>query len=151
MPCPVRWMKCSARPAPASTSRAARSISSHVTPGRTASTDAAWAAWSAAYVVATSGSRGVPTAYVRVLSEPQPVQGRCHVGHGDATGRYSPECERIRVLAVDPGAHLDPEVTERHVPEPGVLERGRDEDGRHRGVARHHERGESLERRAGDA
>ncbi len=81
------------------------------------------------------------------ITQPQQVQGRRHVGHRDPAARHASERQRVGVLAVDPRAHLDAEVAERHVAEPGVLERGRDEDGSDRGVARHDERREPLEGR----
>ena len=56
MPCPVRCTKYSARPASASTSRAAASICWAVIPGRTASTITALARCSTAYRWAISGT-----------------------------------------------------------------------------------------------
>ena len=57
------------------------------------------------------------------VTQAQQVQGRCHVGHRDATGRHSAERQGVGVLAVDRRAHLDAELAERHVTETGVLER----------------------------
>ena len=54
------------------------------------------------------------------------------------------------VLAVDPRAHLDTELGERHVAEPRVLEGRRHEDRRRGGIRRHDEGRQPLVRRAGD-
>ncbi len=61
------------------------------------------------------------------VAEAQQVQGRRHVGDGDRTDRHPAEGEGVRVLTVDPRAHLDAELAQRHVPETGELELGRDE------------------------
>ena len=68
MPWPVRLRKWSPWPAASITSRAARSTSSHVTPGRSIASTASYAAHTTAYASSTSPS-GSAGKYIRVRSE----------------------------------------------------------------------------------
>ena len=71
MPCPVRWMKNSPKPASVMTARAARSTSWHSIPGWTASHPACCARQTIS-CTSRSSSVGSPTCTVRVVSDPYP-------------------------------------------------------------------------------